>query len=232
MTTQLLTGLLLIVLPVAYNVVFELLRRTFDYPDILRQPSTQVLARFTAGGSRLVLTWWAFAMTALLLLPAVVLVSATFADASPAVLATATTVGVIASLVQVLGLIRWPFAIPHLARVTADPTTTPEQHAAADIVFQTLNRYLGVAVGEHLGYLLTGAWTALAGIAIVQSTVLHPAFGVVGLLLAPLFLLGSLEFVGRFERGGWRTAGTVVPVAYVAWSVWMLVVGGALVITA
>jgi hypothetical protein len=23
-------------------------------------------------------------------------------------------------------------------------------------------RYLGVAVGEHLGYLLTGAWTILA----------------------------------------------------------------------
>src|SRR5439155_12238326 len=33
---------------------------------------------------------------------------------------------------------------------------------AVDIVFQSFNRYLGVAVGEHLGYALTGAWTTLA----------------------------------------------------------------------
>jgi hypothetical protein len=58
MTTQVLTGLLLLVLPVAYNLFFTLLARGFDYPDILRQPAGQVLERFTAGGSRLVLTWW------------------------------------------------------------------------------------------------------------------------------------------------------------------------------
>ena len=34
---------------------------------------------------------------------------------------------------------------------------------AVEVVFQTLNRYLGVTVGERLGYLLTGLWTALAG---------------------------------------------------------------------
>ena len=53
MTTQ--TGLLLRVLPVAYNLFFTLLARGFDYPDILRQPTGQVLERLAAGGSRLVL---------------------------------------------------------------------------------------------------------------------------------------------------------------------------------
>ena len=57
MTTQVLTGLLLLVLPVAYNLFFTLLARSFDYPAILRQPTDQVLARFAAGGNRLVLTW-------------------------------------------------------------------------------------------------------------------------------------------------------------------------------
>jgi hypothetical protein len=79
------------------------------------------------------------------------------------------------------------------------------------VTFQTLNRYLGVAVGEHLGYLFTGLWTALAGIALIQSDLLHPLFGVVGLGLAPLFVLGSLEFVGPFELSGWKLAGTLVP---------------------
>ena len=232
MTTQVLTGLLLLVLPVAYNLFFTLLARGFDYPDILRQPTGQVLARFAAGGSRLILTWWGFALSAVLFAPAVVLVSATLADADPAVLALATAIGLLAALVQFLGLIRWPFAVPHLARLAADPATTPATRDAVEVVFQTLNRYLGVAVGEHLGYLFTGLWTALAGVALIQSDRLHPLFGIVGLGLAPLFVLGSLEFVGPFEGRGWKLAGTLVPFAYIGWSIWLLALGIGLLITA
>jgi hypothetical protein len=187
---------------------------------------------FAAGGSRLVLLWWGFAMSAVLLAPAVVLLSATLADADPAVLALATTIGLLAALVQFLGLVRWPFAVPHLARLAGDSATTPATRDAVDVVFQTLNRYLGVAVGEHLGYLFTGLWTALAGVALIQSDLLHPLFGVVGLLLAPLFVVGSLEFVGPFEPRGWKLAGSLVPFAYIGWSLWLLALGAGLLITA
>jgi len=110
-----------------------------------------------------------------------------------------TAIGLLAALVQFLGLVRWPFAVPHLARLAGDPATTPATRDTIEVVFQTLNRYLGVAVGEHLGYLFTGLWTALAGVALIQSDLLHPLFGVVGLVVAPLFVLGSLEFVGPFQ---------------------------------
>src|ERR687892_696438 len=191
MTTEVLTGVLLIVLPVGYNVLYTTPARSFDYPDILRGPTAEVLERFAAGGSRLILTWWGFAMTAVLLAPAAVLVSQTLGDANPAVLSLATTVGVLAALVQFLGLIRWPFAVPHLAREMADPASSAGKRETVEVIFQTLNRYLGVAVGEHLGYLFTGVWTGLVGAAVLQSEVLPPAFGVIGLILAPLFLLGS-----------------------------------------
>lgn len=69
MTTQVFAGVLLVVLPIAYNVLFTVLSRTFDYPDILRQPTLEVLTRFAAGDSKLVFTWWGFAMTAVLLAP-------------------------------------------------------------------------------------------------------------------------------------------------------------------
>jgi hypothetical protein len=232
MTTQMVTGVLLILLPVAYNGLYALLARAFDYPDILRQPTSEILSRFAAGGSRLVLTWWGFAMSAVLLAPAVVLLSATLADANSTILSLATVIGLLAALVQVLGLIRWPFAVPHLGRIAGDPATTPATKEAIEVTFQTLNRYLGAAVGEHLGYLFTGVWTAMAGVALIQSDVLHPLFGVVGLILAPLFVLGSLEFVGPFEPGGWKLAGTVVPLAYIGWSVWLLALGIGLLITA
>jgi hypothetical protein len=231
-TGQLVTGGLLIVLPVAYNGLFTVLTRSFDYPDILRQPADQVLHRFAAGGSRLVLTWWAFAMSAVLLAPLAVLLSATLADADPTIRSLATATGLLAALVQFLGLIRWPFAVPHLARVATDPSATPGAKEAVDVTFQTLNRYLGVAVGEHLGYLFTGVWTALASVALIQSDLLHPAFGIVGLVLAPLFLLGSTEFVGPFEPTGWNLADRLVPLAYIGWSLWLFALGIGLLVAA
>jgi hypothetical protein len=227
-TTRILTGALLIALPVAYNVLYALLARSFDYPDILRQPTAEILARFEAGGSRLILTWWGFAMSAVLLAPTAVLMSATFPDANATVLALATAFGILAALVQFLGLIRWPFAVPYLARTAVDPAAGPATREAVDVAFQTLNRYLGVAVGEHLGYLFTGAWTGLVGLAAIQSDVLHSAFGFIGLILAPLLVVCSFEFVGTFEPRGWKLAGTLVPMTYIAWSLWLMATGIAL----
>jgi hypothetical protein len=89
-----------------------------------------------------------------------------------------------------------------------------------------------VAVGEHLGYLFTGGWTALAGVALLQSDVLDPLFGIVGLVLALLFVVSSLEFVGPFEPHGWKLAGTLVPLAHVGWSVWLLALGISLLVPA
>jgi hypothetical protein len=229
-TTEAATGVLLIALPLAYNVLYTLLARSFDYPDILRRPTAQVLERFAAGGSKLILTWWGFAMSAVLLAPTAVLVSHTLADANPTVLSLATTIGVLAALVQFLGLIRWPFAVPHLARTMNDPASTNTTKEAVDVTFQTLNRYLGVAVGEHLGYMFTGLWTALVGAAILQSEMLHSAFGVIGLILAPLFLVGSMEFVGANEKEGWKFAERLVPIAYIGWSLWLLALGVGLLV--
>jgi len=160
-----------------------------------------------------------------------VLLSATLVGADPTILSLATAVGLLAALVQFLGLIRWPFAVPHLARIAIDPATSPASREAVEVMFQTLNRYLGVAVGEHLGYLFTGGWTALTGVALIQSATPHPVFGIAGLVLAPLFLLGSLEFVGSFEPRGWKLAGTLVPLAYIGWSVWLLTLGIGLLLT-
>jgi hypothetical protein len=231
-TTEVATGILLIALPIAYNGLYTMLARSFDYPDILRRPTAEVLERFGAGGSSLILTWWAFAMSAVLLAPTAVLVSASFEDADPTLLAVAVAIGLLAALVQVLGLIRWPLAVPHLAREMADPRSSVGKKDAVDVIFQTLNRYLGVAVGEHLGYMFTGLWTALVGIAVIQSDLLHAAFGVIGLVLAPLFLIGSMEFIGTNEKEGWKFAGTLVPIAYIGWSLWLLALGIAILVAA
>jgi Domain of unknown function (DUF4386) len=228
MRASTIAGLLLIAVPLAFNAAFALLAARFDYPDILRRPTTEVLARFRAGGTPLVLLWWAFALTAVLLAPLVVLLSSAIGDADPTLLAVTTIVGVLAATVQFLGLVRWPFLVPYLARAAAEPDASEARREAVDIVFQSFNRYLGVAVGEHLGYALTGAWTTLAGIALTQTTAVPGWVGILGVLVGPVLMLCSLEFVGGHERTGWKLAERLTPVAYIAWSLWLIATGVAL----
>lgn len=225
MSVQRAAGGLLIVLPIAFNLCFSLLARMFDYPDILRRPTSEVLDRFRAGGSRLILLWWIFALTAVLLAPAAVLLSSALEGADSGLVALAATTGVMAAVVQFLGLIRWPFLVPYLARADTDPDASPARRETIDIVFQSFNRYLGVAVGEHLGYLLTGGWSVLTGVALVQATNTPWWAGVAGIVIGALLMICSLEFVGAFEPEGWKLAGVLTPIAYVAWSLWLIVVG-------
>ena len=229
MSVQSVAGVLLIAVPLAFNAAFALLARRFDYPDVLRRPTDEVLARFREGGRSLVLLWWAFALTALALAPAVVLLSSAIGDADGTLLAVATVTGVLAALVQLLGLIRWPLLVPYLAHVAAEPGASEARREAVDVVFQAFNRYLGVAVGEHLGYLLTGAWTTLAGVALTQTAAAPAWIGVLGIVIGPVLALCSLEFIGGREEG-WKVAEKLTPIAYVAWSLWLVGTGVALVV--
>ena len=88
-------------------------------------------------------------------------------------------------------------------------------------MFDSFHRYLGVAVGECLGYLLTGAWTLLVAVAMLQSSSFDDWLAWPGMAVGALLVVGSLEFVGRFEEHGCNLAATIVPIAYTAWSLWL-----------
>jgi hypothetical protein len=46
-----------------------------------------------------------------------------------------------------------------------------------------------------------------------------------GIAIELTLIVGSLEFVGPFEEKGWKLAGTIVPIAYTAWSLWLVISG-------
>jgi hypothetical protein len=225
---ELATAALLIAVPIAFNLAFFELGRTFDYPSILREPAGVILRRFDAGGSGLVLRWQLLLTSAVAMLPLVALVGV--ALAAPAELTVSgVVIGSAAAIVQALGLVRWPFAVPELARryVAADEPTTRE---AIEVVFATLHRLLGVGIGEHLGYLLTGLWTLLIAGSVMSTAVLPGWLGWLGVPIGAALLIGSLEFVGPNERNGWSVAGIIVPIAYIAWSLWLVALGVALIL--
>lgn len=213
------TGLLLILLPVAFNIIFFLLQKTFEYPDILRKPTDYILHTFNAGGKRLIVTWYSFALTALLFIPAAVLVSQVLSQGSLPYLAVATTFGVLAGLVQFVGLIRWTFVVPHLARTYFEPDCSQATRDSITIVFQVLHRFAGMAVGEHLGYLCTSVWTALIALALTQSPQFNVWLGLAGFIPA----IGI--FIGLFEEAGFKAAAAINAVSYILWSIWLIAVG-------
>jgi len=220
------TAVLSIAVPIVFNVAFFELGRAFDYPSILRRPADEILRRFAAGGAGLLLRWHLLFLSALAMLPLAVLLAVVL-DAGPVLTPLTMVVGIVAALVQAVGLARWPFAVPELARryVAADGPNEEETRRSIEVVFAVLHRYLGVGIGEHLGYLATGLWTVLVAGSILVGTVLPAWLAIAGVLIGLGLLVGTLEFVGPNEPDGWALAGTIVPIAYIAWSVWLILLG-------
>ena len=220
-----LAGLLLILVPVAFTICFTLLQMQFEYPDILRQSTADVLAKFQAGGTRLIAVWYALTLTAVLFIPVVILVHRVLAAQEASVtLWIATVFGVVAGLAQTLGFLRWPFLVPHLAEAYLAPGATEAQRATAALVFEAFHRYAGMAVGEHLGYLSTSVWTFLIALLMLRAPLFGRWLGVSGMVLAVGVATGLLE------PAGWELAGTINALSYLAWALWLVAVGIVLVV--
>lgn len=226
MSLEAVAAALLIAVPIAFNVAFFALGRAFDYPDILRREPAEILGRFGAGGAGLILRWEALLLSALAMLPLAVLLALVL-GAPPVLTVTSIVVGVVAAVVQALGLARWPFAVPELARryAAAQGPDGAADRRAIEVTFATLHRLLGVGIGEHLGYMLTGSWTLLVAASIGSTTVLPGWLGILGVPVGVALLVGTLEFVGPYEARGSAFAGMIVPIAYIAWSLWLVLLG-------
>ncbi|HEY9529326.1 MAG TPA: DUF4386 domain-containing protein [Anaerolineales bacterium] len=213
------TGLFLIVVPMAFNVTFFLLQRAFEYPDILRKPTDMILQRFKQGGVSLRRLWYAFMFSAVLFTPVPVLIQQVFGPDVPWYLSVGTAIGVLAGAVQFLGLIRWPFLVPTLADLYTAPGASQATRDSVAVVFQAFHQYVGVAIGEHLGYIFTSLWTLLLCAAILQTGMFNPVWGWLGILPA----LGVLT--GVFEGAGFNPAAVINAISYLLWSVWLIAFG-------
>jgi len=212
-------GAALVIGALLVNVPYTLLVVTFDYPDVLRAPAMEVLTRFQAGGPRLIAVWAAFAWVGAPLLHALPNLPRALSGAQPSALATtATTLGVVGLVVQIVGLLRWVFVVPVLALLVTDPATPEATRTAALVAFQVVHAYGGVALGEHLGQALTITWTAALSVELLRTGAAPRWIGGLGLAAAALYALAQGELVGTVVPGfpQWGAAGLVGSLAWLA----------------
>lgn len=218
------SGLLFLIGAVLLFVPYTALGILFDYPHVLRLDAGDILTRFHAGGAPLILTWWAFALVGLPLLGAYSLLGQHL-EARHGAVRLATTIGITGLIVQLAGLLRWTFVVPALANayVSGDAAT----RAASRIAFITVHQYGGVALGEHLGQLLTITWTVLMAVAMHKVRLLPRWMLVWALIASAIYLLGQLDLFATAIPGVpvWPLAGFL---GSTLWLVWLVLLGARL----
>ncbi|MGB3790740.1 MAG: DUF4386 domain-containing protein [Phormidesmis sp.] len=221
------TGRFFIALVVLSNIPYIRLIQIFGYDDVLREPVDVVLTQFQAGGTELILTWLGFALAALLLIPASVLLHQVMKlqaqQSDSPVLAIATLMGALSGLLQGIGLMRWVFVVPVLARLYTDASTTSTTREAISIVYQAVHQYGGVVLGEHLGQTLLVGWTIGICLSMRSSLLFKSWVAWMGLFTTPLLLLGQSELLATVMPG--MPVIETTPIGFILWEVWMLVVG-------
>ena len=219
-------------LAIAFNLPFALLAASFDYPDILRRPAGEVLEAFAAGGPSLILTWYGFALSSVGLIffaPALALATADWTR-RPGLAVTAAVMGSLAGLAQAIGLFRWVFVVPTLAALYADPTTDAATRASLETTFTLLNGWGGVAIGEHLGQILTLAWVGLATLQALCNRQHHARTAAATAALAITGIgigLGEGLSIALGQDAPLLAMATVA--GYIAFSLWLVISGAGLV---
>ena len=184
-----LTGILFVIGAVLVNIPYTLLIMNFDYPDILRQPTGQILTRFQEGGTGLIFTWLAFAWVGLPLLMAIVMLQGVLQREDVPYLWSGTVAGIIGGIAQMIGLLRWTFVVPVLAGTYADPTASAAAKESAVVVFQAIHQYGGVVLGEHIGQTFTIIWMVLISLAMFRSNLFKPWLAWFGIVAAVVYSL-------------------------------------------
>jgi uncharacterized protein DUF4386 len=205
-----LTAITLIAAALLTNAGFTALGTIFNYPDVLKEPTGEILDRFREHQSSVSIWFAVLAASAALFAPIAVGIGKLRDDRW---MKLAVPAGIAAAVVQVVGLLRWPLLVPGFA---SDATSTNAATAAnARDHFDTAHTILGTVIGETFGYLLTAAWTLLV-VASLGARFAGRVFAALGTISAIMILLGV------FSPFDLAVIDTVNFAGYVLWSVWLI----------
>jgi hypothetical protein len=195
---------------------FTVLGIVFEYPQILEEPTSDVLALFRDNQTS-VTTWFlVLVVSAALMAPAGVALGRLAGGRLGRWIAI---LGIGAATVQVIGLQRWVTLVPGIASDALDPAARDDAEAR----FELWHTVLGKVVGETIGYALTAVFTVLV-VQALRGTVLPRWAAAAGYTAAALIATGiAVPVVSAASLTNFA--------GYVVWCGWLLLVSWLLVRT-
>ncbi len=187
---------------------FTALGSIFDYPDILKEPTADILALYRQHQGAVSGWFLALAISAALLAPAGILLGRLAGGTLGRWIAGT---GIAAATVQVVGLSRWVLFVPGISNDATDPALAADAHHR----FELLHTWLGTVVGETIGYALTATFTVLVSLALVRG--MGPQWmAYLGWVSAALIASGVVIPLGL------EAASLTNFLGYIAWCLWLI----------
>jgi hypothetical protein len=175
-------------------VGFNVLAAVFQFPEILREPALERFTLFAENSHVIIRAYYALALTGLTQIVLSAMLGQVLDDNRTSLVSLTVVFGVVTGLLQVMGFIRWPVLIPWL--VESWQAGTPLEQVA--LLEGAFNRYVGMAAGEHVGFLCQAIWTTLLAISMLGRRLFDRSLAWVGIGIGVLSFPMAMEPLGGF----------------------------------
>ncbi len=211
--------ILLLTMMVTVTAPVIILGATFNFPDILRQPAENAFKLFRENQTIIVFGYYIFLLSSLLFIPlTIVLQKVLFQTKSKTALNLFVGFGLATAIFQCIGFVRWIFVMPFL---TESYFNNHESQKTITIIYEMLNRYAGMSIGEHLGFLVMGCWTICLGLMLLKHPKFNKWMGYTGLAIGFLLIVSILEHFGGMLAS---TFADLNMIANTLWTIWLIVI--------
>jgi hypothetical protein len=211
-----LTGLL-IAEAITVTIPVIILGKYFNFPDILRQPAEHAFELFKANQTAILTGYYIFLLSSLIYIPLSYAFTHLFNKQQNKVLINVFVgLGITTSIFQAIGFIRWIFTMPYL---TESFFNQPENKQLITIIYETINRYAGMSIGEHLGFIAMGSWTIVLGSMMILNSIPKKWIGYIGIVIGLLIIISIGEHFGGKNA---PLFGIINFLANTFWTVWII----------
>jgi Domain of unknown function (DUF4386) len=197
------TGWLLIAESLLIFIPIGVLGGAINWPKSLGDPADMMLPLLAQQASAVRFGYLVYLVYSILFLVVALLTTKVLSqgESESGWLRIAAGFGIASTVARCLGIIRWLVAMPALATLYTNPTTSAATRDAIAVVYRALNDYAG-SIGEVLGVsLFAGLWLAIVSFKILQTNVLPHWLGFFGLVSATLLAILLVKLFG-VDLGG------------------------------
>ena len=201
------------------SAAFGILSSVFEFPDVLRRPGAEVLKLYDENAGVVRPTYWVLGMTGLVLVGIAVELGRFLTPFAAGPARLVTGFGVATGVFWSLGYTRWPIAMPYLSDMFKNGDAAQQQRASE--LYGLLNRYAGMTVGEHLGFITMGVFAIALAVGLRRGNVGPRWFLPVGVFVGVLIAITSFE---QYNPDA-EVLGALNGLANTIWFLWMIAIG-------